>query len=295
MHRPVNLKHLYYFWKVATLGGVVRAAEAIHISPQTLSGQIKLLEERLEVNLFERSGRQLALTPTGRLALEYAEEIFALGSEMAQVLRDFSIETRSDFRVGVTNSLNKAMVFRLLKPILTERENFRLICHEGTLDLLLADLALRKLDVIISDSPLPAGNPVRVSSLKLFESSLLFVVHRSLLPKFTADFPRCLQEVPLILPTKDSPLRGRLDAWFDRHHLQVRPQGEFDDAGLMTAFGWEGVGAFPLPAALLAEQQARGDIELLGIVDGLTLQYTAMTVSRLSSHEAISLLTEAVV
>lgn len=288
--RPINLKHLYYFWKVATLGGVVRAGEAIHVSPQTLSGQIKILEDRLGTLLFTRVGRSLELTEAGRMALEYAEEIFALGSEMAQVLQNLTAHQSRDFRVGVTNTLNKAMVFRLLKPVLTESENFRLVCQESTLEALLSELALRRLDVIISDTPVPAGSPVRVTSRKLFESGLVFVAHRRVASQVNRAFPKCLEDLPVLLPGKESLLRGRLDAWFDRQHLQIKVVGEFDDAALMTAFGWEGVGAFPLPVALLAEHQARGDIELLGRVEGLSLQYTAMTVSRHVPHEAVALL-----
>lgn len=288
--RPINLKHLYYFWKVATLGGVVRASEAIHVSPQTLSGQIKLLEDRLGTSLFTRSGRSLELTESGRMALEYAEEIFALGSEMTQALLNISDNQSRDFRVGVTNTLSKAMVFRLLKPVLTESAAFRLVCQESSLEHLLAELALRRLDVIISDTPVPAGNPVRVSCRKLFESGLVFVAHKQVASRVHREFPKCLEDLPVLLPGKESLLRGRLDSWFDRQHLQIKATGEFDDAALMTAFGWEGVGAFPLPVALLAEHQARGDIELLGHVDGLTLQYTAITVSRHAVHDAVELL-----
>lgn len=288
--RPVNLKHLYYFWKVASLGGVARAGEAIHVSPQTLSGQIKILEDRLGKPLFAREGRGLALTEAGRMALEYAEEIFGLGAELVHVLQNLSESTSRDFRVGVTHTLNKALVFRLLRPVLTESADFRLMCQEGALDSLLAELVLRRLDVIISDEPVPAGSPVRVNSKKLFESGLVFVAHQKVAGSAQRPFPKCLEDIPVLLPGKDSVLRGRLDAWLDRKRLQIRATGEFADAALMTAFGWEGVGAFPLPMVLLAEHQARGDIELLGQVDGLTLQYTAITVSRHTVHDAVALL-----
>ena len=288
--RPINLKHLYYFWKVATLGGVVRAGEAIHVSPQTLSGQIKILEERLGSPLFSREGRQLELTEAGRLALEYAEEIFALGLELTQVLKNKAENTTREFRVGVTNTLNKALVFRMLKPVLTQSDDFRLVCQEGALDTLIAELALRRLDVVISDTPVPSGHPVRVNSRKLFESGLVFVAHRQVASRVRTSFPKCLEGLPLLLPGRESPLRARLDAWFDKKHLQIKATSEFDDSALMTAFGWEGVGAFPLPAVLLAEHQARGDIELLGQADGITLQYAAITVTRHADHEAVDLL-----
>ncbi len=269
---------------------MVKAAEAIHVSPQTLSGQIKLLEDQLGQTLFNKAGRTLAITEAGRLALEYAEEIFALGSEMTHVLNNLTEKTSRPFRVGVTSTLNKAMVFRLLKPVLAESDDFRLVCQESTLEHLLTVLAQRHLDVIISDTPVPAGSPVRATTKKLFESGLVFVAHKQVASSIKTHFPKCLEELPVLLPGKESWLRGRLDAWFDRKHLQVRAAGEFDDAGLMTAFGWEGLGAFPLPEVLLAEQQARGDFELLGRVDGLRLRYLAITVGRRQEHDALRLL-----
>ncbi|MFM8769211.1 MAG: LysR family transcriptional regulator, partial [Rubrivivax sp.] len=84
----VNFKHLHYFWVAAKAGGIVRAGEQLHTTPQTLSGQIKLLEDRLGRRLFRKSGRQLELTEDGRVALRYADEIFGLGSELEAAMRE---------------------------------------------------------------------------------------------------------------------------------------------------------------------------------------------------------------
>ena len=78
----MNFKHLKYFWTVAKAGGVVRAGEQLHTTPQTLSGQIKQLEQWLGHDLFRKRGRGLELTSEGRVALGYAEQIFALGDAL---------------------------------------------------------------------------------------------------------------------------------------------------------------------------------------------------------------------
>ena len=112
----MNLKHLFYFWKTARSGGVVKAGEALHITPQTISGQIRLLEESLDTQLFARDGRALELTPAGRLAMEYADEMFSLSAELEQALRHHPKGRPVEFRVGVSDAVPKSLAYRLLRP-----------------------------------------------------------------------------------------------------------------------------------------------------------------------------------
>ena len=83
----LNYNHLLYFWTVIREGGIAPAARSLHVTPQTISGQIKLLEARLQGALFEKQGRRLVPTDLGRLAYDYAEVIFPRGLELAGVLR----------------------------------------------------------------------------------------------------------------------------------------------------------------------------------------------------------------
>ncbi|MEO8121684.1 MAG: LysR family transcriptional regulator, partial [Rhodoferax sp.] len=164
----MNFKHLHYFWVTAKAGGVMCAGEQLHTTPQTLSGQIKLLEDWLGRKLFRKSGRQLALTDDGRLALGYAEQIFTLGAELETALRQARDGQRVlDFRVGVADSVAKSVVYHLLEPALSIAEPVRLICSEGKFPDLLAQLALHRLDLVIADEPMP-----RRISVKAFNHPL---------------------------------------------------------------------------------------------------------------------------
>src|SRR5215217_7393322 len=130
--RRMNFKHLHYFWAAAKAGGVVRAGQQLHVSPQTLSGQIKLLEQRLGCALFRKVGRGLELTQEGRLALGYADQIFALGAELeARIGTASRAEQPLDFRVGIADSVPKGIAYRLLEPALGVSAQVRVICHEG--------------------------------------------------------------------------------------------------------------------------------------------------------------------
>lgn len=143
----VNYKHLFYFWKIAKHGGVLRASEAIHVSPQTLSGQVKLLEDSLGAPLFRHRGRKLELTDAGNVALEYADEIFSLGAQLEQLIRDHPTGRPIEFRVGVSDALPKSLAYRLLRPAIVLNENVRIVCREWRLDRLLNELALHRLDL----------------------------------------------------------------------------------------------------------------------------------------------------
>ncbi len=99
----MNFKHLYYFWMVARIGGVIRASHRLHVTPQTLSGQIKLLEDRMGCTLYERDGRNIRLTEAGKIAASYADEIFTKGLELQEAVR----ESEAARRAAMTASIKR--------------------------------------------------------------------------------------------------------------------------------------------------------------------------------------------
>src|SRR3990167_1846906 len=288
----MNYKHLHYFWSVAHAGGVVAAAKRLHITPQTVSGQIKLLEESLGGLLFEPAGRGLALTEAGRRALSYADEIFALGDELRISLARQG-ETRTlTFRVGISDALPKTVVWRLLEPATRLPEPVRLICREGKFDRLLGELALHQLDVVLADRPLPAGIGVRAHSHKLGESELAFFAT----PKLAGtcrDFPAHLDGAPLLLPGKDASTRARIEQWLEQERLYPRIIGEFDDGALMKAFGQAGYGFFPAPTVIAAEVEARYGVLEVGRTDKIRETFYAITGERRITHPATLAITQA--
>lgn len=287
----MNFKHLFYFWKVAKHGGVLRASEAIHISPQTLSGQIKLLEDRVGTALFRRNGRTLELTEAGKLALEYAEEMFTLGAELDQVLRQYPYGRAIEFRVGVSDAVPKSLAYRLLRPAIKLDEPVRIICREWRLERLLAELALHRLDMVISDTSVPANIDVKAYSHKLGESGVTFMVHPMLAQQSKLPFPRNLEQLPLLLPGEDSAMRKAINEWLDQQRLQVSVVGEFDDAALMAAFGREQVGVFPIPSALVSEYLQDDVLVAVGSANTLRINYFALTIKRRLTHPCVLAIT----
>ncbi|MDR3371493.1 transcriptional activator NhaR [Rhodoferax sp.] len=290
----MNFKHLYYFWVTARAGGIMRAGEQLHTTPQTISGQIKLLEDWLGHDLFRKSGRQLELTEQGRLALGYADQIFSLGQDLESALRQVrGAPKRLDFRVGVTDSVSKSVAYRLLEPALSLDQPVKLLAREGTFDDLLAQLALQRLDLVIADEPMPKRVSVKAFNHALGRSDMSFFCSPGLQPRIKGQFPDCLDGLPMLVPGPTSSVRRQLDGWFARHQLTPVVVGEFDDAALMKAFGREGQGVFMAPSVLEKETCAQYDALVIGRTDELEEEFYAVSVERRISHPCVLAITDA--
>jgi len=287
----INYKHLHYFWVVAKAGGVTRASERLHLTPQTISGQLSLLEESLGEDLFTRVGRTLELTEAGRLVLSYAEEIFSLGGELEEMLQQRPKERPLIFKVGVADVVPKSIAYRLLAPVLSLPEAVRIICREGSADTLLAELALHKVDLVIADSPIPASVNVRGFSHPLGDCGMSFFATPELAATLTKNFPQNLNDMPMLLPSEVTATRQRLSEWLDKQHIYPRIVGEFDDSALMKAFGRAGAGIFIAPTPIADEVEKQYGVLSIGQTDEIREQFFAISVERKISHPAVAEMT----
>lgn len=288
----LNYRQLHYFWVVAKTGSIVRACEQLNLTPQTVSGQISLLEQTFGVELFKRVGRQLELTETGRVALPYAEQMFQLGGELEAVLRAQPDEQQILFRVGVADVVPKSIVYRLIAPTMSLSESIRISCREDQLERLLADLAIQRLDLVISDSPMPSHLDIKGYSQKLGECGISFFATRSLAQTHGLDFPHGMQGAPLLIPGQQTVVRSRLMRWFAEQNVQPKIVGEFDDSALMKAFGKSGSGIFIAPSVIADEVMEQYDVELIGQTDAVTESFYAISVERKVKHPGIVAITE---
>lgn len=291
--RHLNYSHLLYFWTVAREGSIARASALLHLTPQTISGQIKLLEESTGVQLLQRKGRGLALTPMGELVKQYGDEIFMLGAELTQRLKSEEPGTPAKLNVGIVSSLPKLVSYRMLEPALHADDGVRLVCREGNLEELLAELAILRLDLVLSDRPVPAELNVKAYNHELGQSEVAFFVHKRRAAKLRRDFPESLHGAAMLMPVASSALRRQLDDWFDANDLQPEVVAEFDDSALLKAFGEAGQGIFPAPTAIEQEVTHMYRCSRIGTARDVTERYFAISPERRISHPAILKITEA--
>jgi len=288
----INYKHLHYFWVVAKQGGIARASERLHLTPQTISGQISLLEESLGENLFKKVGRNLELTEIGRMVLSYADEIFSLGIELEDAMHNLPSERPMGFRVGVAEVVPKTIAYRLLAPAMALPDPVRIVCKENSIDNLLGELALHRIDMVISDVPIPAGLNVRGYNHVLGECGVSFLAVPKLASSLRKQFPQSLNGAPLLLPTEINMVQARLLKWLDGLHIHPRIVGEFDDSALMKVFGQAGAGIFIAPSAIADEVAKHYGVQIIGSTEEVREQFYAISVERKLSHPAVVAITE---
>ncbi len=290
--RHLNYNHLYYFWSVAREGSIAKASKSLHLTPQTISGQLKLLEEAIGEPLFSRVGRGLVLSETGHVVQQYAEEIFSLGAELAGRVRDKSASNPLTLNVGIVNSIAKLIAYQLLSPALEMENALRVICYEGDLENLLADLSVHRLDIVLSDRPIPPGLGVKAFNHSLGQSSVSFFCRASRAANYKRNFPQSLNGAPVLLPLPTNPLRRQLEDWFAAEKLAPRVIAEFDDSALMKAFGRAASGLFPAPQAISSEIEDMYDVVRIGSVEQLTENFYAISPERKVRHPAVAVITE---
>jgi len=282
----LNYKHLRYFWVVAKTGSIAKAAAQLHLTPHAISGQLTEFAETLGVELFRRAGRHLELTETGRRVLRHAEAIFTAGDELLEAVRNDEFAAPVPFRIGCADSVSKHIVYRLVEPALRLPERVRLICREGRLDNLLADLAIHRIDLVIADRAIPPHFNVRAYSHLLGESPMTAFAAPALAQRLGTDFPACLKDAPMLFPGEDFAIRGRLAQWLERSDIHADVVGEFDDSAMMKTFGESGAGVFFAPAVIAAQVCSQYQVVVLGQVDAVVERVYAITTERRMSHPA---------
>lgn len=288
----INYKHLHYFWVVAKEGGIARASERLHLTPQTISGQLSVLEDNLGKALFTRVGRNLEITETGRQVLSYADEIFSLGGELEEMMRNLPAGRPLLFKVGITEVVPKSIACRLLTPALQLPESVRIVCREGDTDSLLGELAVHKVDLVISDGPIPSGINVRGFNHPLGDCGTTFFATPKVAKELGENFPQNLNGASFLLPGEMTTVRGHLVEWFDELHIHPRIVGEFDDSALMKAFGQTGAGIFIAPSAISEEVEKQYGVIAIGQTNDVRAQFYAISVERKISHPAVAAITK---
>ncbi len=291
--RHLNYNHLLYFWTVAREGSVAKAAESLNLTPQTISGQLKVLEDTIGEPLFQRVGRGLAITETGRVVEQYADEIFNLGSELTQRIKSKQPGAPTAFNVGIVNSIPKLIAYKILEPALKMDEPIKMVCIESDLDSLLGDLAVHKLDLVLSDRSVPTGLNVKAYSHELGSSGMSFFGSESLIEAYKGDFPQILDNAPVLLPLNDHVIRRSLDDWFETVAVSPNVIAEFDDSALLKAFGEAGKGFFPAPTAMTRQVEDMYHVKAIGEIKDVSERFFVISPERKLKHPAVVAITEA--
>jgi LysR family transcriptional activator of nhaA len=289
----LNYHHLLYFWVVSREGSVAKASEKLHVTPSTISIQLRDLERSLGVTLFRKAGRGLALTEIGVAVQAYANEIFSTGQELLDMVNGRPVGGPMVLRVGIKDVMPKIVAFKLLDATLRMPGEVRLLCYEGDISKLISDLAIHKLDVVLSDTPIDPTIKVRAYSHLLGESDVVLVGTKALAKKIRVGFPKSLDGAPILLPMRNSVLRRSLDYWCEVNQVRPKIVGEFEDSAMLKIMGKAGVGVFPVADTIRSEVEEMYSVELIAAIPDVTEKFYGLSVERKVKHPAVLAIFEA--
>ncbi len=274
----LNYHHLHYFWAVAKEGNLTRAAGRLHVSQSALSSQIRLLEEQLGQLLFERRGRELHLTEAGRVALGYAETIFATGTELLALLREGRRQERQVLRIGGVATLSRNFQENFVKPLLA-RDDVELVLQSGSLAELLTRLRVHTLDLVLSNQRVQASadDPWRCRRIARQPVSL---VGRPRGRRKPFRFPEDLAEASLVLPGRDSDIRAGFDLMCEQLGIRYRLRAEVDDMAMLRLLARDSGSVALLPTVVVQDELRTGRLVEYAVVPDLHETFYAITVQR---------------
>lgn len=288
----LNYHHLLYFWTVAREGSIAAATKKLNLTQPTISAQLRQLEESLGEKLFEKSGRGLVLTEAGHVALRYADEIFALGRELRDTLRDRPTGKPKRVTIGIADVVPKLVAYRVLRPAFETAAEIEMVCREASSEVLLGLLGQHEVDLVITDAP-ASGAALRTYNHLLGESGTTFFAAPALAASAKKQFPKSLHGAPLLLPGEGTQLRRALELWLDSTGIEPRRIGQFDDQALMTAFGRAGTGIFPAPSAIEDEIEAQYNVRVVGRLPEVKERFYAVSAERKIKNPIVSAITAA--
>lgn len=268
-------------------GTLRKAADRLHVSEPAVSVQLRKLQRWIGEPLFRKEGRRLVLTELGQVVYQYADQIFSMGEELVDVVRGRAEAESLVLRVGITQTIPKMLAEQLLAPAF-DAGDFRMRVVEGRLDDLVGDLALHRLELILSDEPVADNPSVRVYSRLLGRCGVTLMATPHLAGLLGAEVVAGLRTAPWLLPGQGSPVRRDLNRWFAQEELRPRVIAEFQDTALMKAFGGEGRGVVAIPSAVEAEVGEQYGLVPILHLPGVEENFYAITAERKISHPGVA-------
>lgn len=273
----LNFHHLYYFYVIAKEGSIAKAAERLRVGQPTLSTQLKQLEQALGKELFERRKQRIYLSESGKVAYQYAEQVFSLGAEMVEAVQERLTDNRVHVQIGALDSVPKSLISKTILQAF-KIGNCNVSVLEGEGGELLRELAAHKLDLLLANYP-PHMDTKSVYAKSV--AKLKVVVCGA--PRFKdlrKNFPQSLEGQPFIFPTAHSRLRRDLEHYFKLNEIRVDQTVETQDTSLQLLLGQEGVGLIPIAEVAAEDLIKEKKLVVLGTLEGISEEIWLAAASR---------------
>jgi LysR family transcriptional activator of nhaA len=274
---------------VAHEGNLTRASKHLRVAQSALSTQIRQLEEQLGQPLFLRQGRTLTLTEAGRIALTYADTIAAAGNELMATLRAGRRQERQVLRVGAVATLSRNFQRAFLAPLVGQAD-VELVLHSGSLAELLARLSAHNLDLVLTNRRVQEDAATAWRCRRIARQQVSLVGPPRAGAPFV--FPDDLDNVPLVLPSRDSDIRTAFDVLCEQYGLRVNVAAEVDDMAMLRLLARDSAAVALVPAVVVVDELRSGVLHEYAAVPGLYEEFYAVSVRRQFQHPLVRPLLE---
>ncbi len=281
----LNYHHLYYFMMVATEGSIASAAQKLSMGQPALSIQLKQFEESIGVKLFDRAHRKLTITENGKLALEYAKDIFKSGTEMIETLHDRPSTKRIHLQIGTLDSIPKHLTLQLAETIIKVMK-CSLTFLEGRQDELMRELTQHRIDLLISNQ-LPMSGPGQIYTKKIARLPLVALGSKKFI-HLKKGFPSSLSNQPYIAATSDNKVRHDIDHYFKISNIIPDTIAETQDLMLQKLMAIKGMGFIIVPEFAVKEYLGKKELYSLGVLNNVYEELFLVTASRRIANPAAS-------
>jgi len=192
----LNFNHIHYFHVVAEEGSLSRASRRLAVTKPTISGQLRQLEDRLGVELFDRSNGRLRLSSAGRAAFRYTTAMFTAGTDLVKHFHTERESQRARLRIGVAASVTSATTASLFDPLL-DLERVQLDIRSGSHSQLRGELMRSEIDVLLTDTR-PTDAHADELEVQLVREEPLVAAGRADLEASYSSLAETLQHRPLL-------------------------------------------------------------------------------------------------
>jgi LysR family transcriptional activator of nhaA len=274
----LNYNHLRYFHAVAHAGSLTRAAQQLNLSQSALSVQLKALEAQLGHALFQREARRMVLTEAGKIALDYADTVFAAGDALQQTLAGRVRLDQQVLRIGALPTLSRNFQAVFIAPLIGRRD-VELVMVSGTLKDLLAQLEAHELDVVLANQPPRGVVAPDIVSRRIAQQPVGLVGPPGLLHR-PLRFPQDLTKLPVLLPAKGLDIRTGFDQLLDQAGIQPIILAEVDDMAMLRLLARSSDALTLVPPIVVKDELAAGTLVEVFTIPGLTEEFHAITQRR---------------
>ncbi len=274
-----NYNHLYYFYIAAKSGGITIAADHLHISQPSLSSQLKVLEESLDVKLFEKVGRKNQLTPTGIVIYSYCRQMFELAEKMTEVVSKSTPTAKRKIQIGVSEEIEKEFVTEVISKFLSNYpadERPQVLLSTGSLHQLLDHLHFKEIDTIITTQSISDNEFISLEQMKVpvvlccsskwhntTSNHLDGMNNEEVIDELLRS-----KDVQWVLPSSQIELRSQVDRFLDSNKINKRIVFESDSISALVRSVHNELGFSFLPLMHIANEIKGKYLKRLGSPEG---------------------------